>query len=230
MFNKILIANRGEIALRIIRACNELSIKTVAIYSSADQYSLHVKFADEAICIGPYTSTESYLNISRIISAAELTNCDAIHPGYGFLSENPQFAQICKDNNFIFIGPSGDTIESMGKKANAKSSMLRAGVPVIPGSKGIINNLKELKNTANEIGYPIILKASSGGGGRGMRVVHNEKDLESAFKTASSESQIAFNDPDMYLEKFVENPRHIEIQILADNYGNVVHFLSLIHI
>jgi len=224
MFNKILIANRGEIALRIIRACNELSIKTVAIYSSADQYSLHVKFADEAICIGPYTSTESYLNISRIISAAELTNCDAIHPGYGFLSENPQFAQICKDNNFIFIGPSGDTIESMGKKANAKSSMLRAGVPVIPGSKGIINNLKELKNTANEIGYPIILKASSGGGGRGMRVVHNEKDLESAFKTASSESQIAFNDPDMYLEKFVENPRHIEIQILADNYGNVVHF------
>ena len=224
MLKKVLIANRGEIALRIIRACNELSIKTVAIYSSADQYSLHVKFADEAICIGPYTSTESYLNISRIISAAELTNCDAIHPGYGFLSENPQFAQICKDNNFIFIGPSGDTIESMGKKANAKSSMLRAGVPVIPGSKGIINNLKELKNTANEIGYPIILKASSGGGGRGMRVVHNEKDLESAFKTASSESQIAFNDPDMYLEKFVENPRHIEIQILADNYGNVVHF------
>jgi len=224
MFKKILIANRGEIALRIIRACNELSIKTVAVYSSADEFSLHVKFADEAICIGPPSSSESYLNISRIISAAELTNCDAIHPGYGFLSENPNFAQICKDNDFVFIGPLPYTIESMGKKANAKSSMIKAGVPVIPGSKGIINDLNDLKSTASKIGYPIILKASSGGGGRGMRVVHSENELELAFKTASSESKIAFNDPDIYMEKFVENPRHIEIQILADNFGNVVHF------
>ena len=224
MFKKILIANRGEIALRIIRACHELGIETVAVYSSADELSLHVRFADEAVCIGPPPGSESYMNIPSILSAAELTNSDAIHPGYGFLSENPEFAQICTDNDFVFIGPPAETILSMGEKATAKKSMNEAGVPVIPGSTGVISSVGEAQKIASEIGFPVILKASVGGGGRGMRIVKEPDQLERAFATASSEARSAFNNGDLYLEKYVEKSRHIEIQILADRHGNVIHF------
>jgi len=222
VYKKILIANRGEIALRIIRACHELGIGSVAVYSTADEYSLHVKFADEAVCIGPPQSSESYLNIPRIITAGEITNADAIHPGYGFLAENPEFSKICKENGFAFIGPNSEIINSMGDKAQAKKTMSNAGVPVIPGNEGILKNPSEAIDLAKTMGYPVMLKASAGGGGRGMRLVHEEKDLEQLYTTASNEALTAFNNGDMYIEKFVENPRHIEIQILADSYGNVV--------
>ena len=224
MFQKILIANRGEIALRIIRGCHELGIKTVAVYSSADELSLHVRFADEAVCIGPPPSSESYLNIPSILSAAELTNSSAIHPGYGFLSERPEFAQICQENNFVFIGPSPEIISTMGEKATAKKTMQKAGVPVIPGSDGIVNSIGEAYSIASEIGYPVMLKATAGGGGRGMRLVQSKEELEKSYLTASSEAEKAFNNGKLYLEKFIENPRHIEIQILADQFGNVIHF------
>ena len=222
MYKKILIANRGEIALRIIRACHELNLKSVAVYSTADEYSLHVKFADEAVCIGPPPSNESYLNIPRIIAAGEITNADAIHPGYGFLAENAEFSRICKDNGFDFIGPSGDIINAMGNKAQAKKTMVDAGVPVIPGNEGILNDAEEARQLAIGMGFPVMLKASAGGGGRGMRLVREESEVIHAYNTASAESLAAFNNGDMYIEKFVENPRHIEIQILADSYGNVV--------
>ena len=221
MYKKILIANRGEIALRIIRACHELGLKSVAVYSTADKSSLHTKFADEAVCIGPPQSSESYLSIPSIISAGEITNSDAIHPGYGFLAENADFSKICSDNNFAFIGPEPDIINAMGDKSEAKKTMKSAGVPVIPGSEGIVSDSNEARRIASEIGYPVMLKASAGGGGRGMRLVHNDSEIENAFSTASSEARSAFNNGDMYIEKFVENPRHIEIQILADAYGNV---------
>ena len=222
MYKKILIANRGEIALRVIRACHELGLKSVAVYSSADKYSLHVKFADEAICIGPSDSKESYLNIPRIISAGEITNADAIHPGYGFLAENAEFSNICKENGFSFIGPSGDIINAMGNKAQAKKTMKAAGVPIIPGSEGVLQDVKEARDIANEMGFPVMLKASAGGGGRGMRLVHKDSELDRAYSTARTEALTAFNNGELYLEKFVEKPRHIEIQILADSNGNVV--------
>ena len=221
MYKKILIANRGEIALRIIRACHELGLKSVAVYSTADKSSLHTKFADEAVCIGPPQSSESYLSIPSIISAGEITNSDAIHPGYGFLAENADFSKICSDNNFAFIGPKPDIINAMGDKSEAKKTMKSAGVPVIPGSEGIVSDPNEARRIASEIGYPVMLKASAGGGGRGMRLVYNDSEIENAFSPASSEARSAFNNGDMYIEKFVENPRHIEIQILADAYGNV---------
>ncbi|MAP71284.1 MAG: acetyl-CoA carboxylase biotin carboxylase subunit [Candidatus Marinimicrobia bacterium] len=222
MYKKILIANRGEIALRVIRACHELGLKSVAVYSSADKYSLHVKFADEAICIGPSDSKESYLNIPRIISAGEITNADAIHPGYGFLAENADFSNICKENGFSFIGPSGDIINAMGNKAQAKKTMKAAGVPIIPGSEGVLQDVKEARDIANEMGFPVMLKASAGGGGRGMRLVHKDSELDRAYSTARTEALTAFNNGELYLEKFVEKPRHIEIQILADSNGNIV--------
>ena len=222
MYKKILIANRGEIALRVIRACHELGLKSVAVYSSADKYSLHVKFADEAICIGPSDSKESYLNIPRIISAGEITNADAIHPGYGFLAENAEFSNICKENGFSFIGPSGDIINAMGNKAQAKKTMKAAGVPIIPGSEGVLQDVKEARDIANEMGFPVMLKASAGGGGRGMRLVHKDSQLDRAYLTARTEALTAFNNGELYLEKFVEKPRHIEIQILADSNGNIV--------
>ncbi|RMF09843.1 MAG: ATP-grasp domain-containing protein, partial [Candidatus Neomarinimicrobiota bacterium] len=223
MFKKILIANRGEIALRIIRACHELGIQAVAVYSTADELSLHVRFADEAVCIGPGPSQESYLNIPRIIAAAEITNADAIHPGYGFLAEDPHFSRICEENGFTFIGPPPDIINAMGNKSQAKATMVKARVPVIPGSEGVVRTVTEARQLAAEVGYPIMLKASAGGGGRGMRLVQSEAELESGFRTARGEAEAAFNNGDLYLEKFVENPRHIEVQILADMYGNVVH-------
>lgn len=222
MYKKILIANRGEIALRVIRACHELGIKSVAVYSTADEYSLHVKFADEAVCIGPPPSTESYLNIPRIIAAGEITNADAVHPGYGFLAENAEFSNICKENGFEFIGPNADIINAMGDKAQAKKTMAAAGVPVIPGNEGVLKNAAEAKELASQMGYPVMLKASAGGGGRGMRLVKEENEIENSFTTASNEALTAFNNGDMYIEKFVENPRHIEIQILADAFGNAV--------
>ena len=222
MYKKILIANRGEIALRIIRACHELGIHSVAVYSTADKNSLHTKFADEAVCIGPPLSADSYLSIPNIISAGEITNSDAIHPGYGFLAENADFSKICDDNGFAFIGPKPDIIDAMGDKSKAKKTMKSAGVPVIPGNEGILSNPEEAKKIAKDIGYPVMLKASAGGGGRGMRLVYDENEIESAFNTASSEALNAFSNGDMYIEKFVENPRHIEIQILADTNGNVV--------
>ena len=222
MYKKILIANRGEIALRIIRACHELGIKSVAVFSTADEKSLHTKFADEAVCIGPPQSSESYLSIPSIISAGEITNSDAIHPGYGFLAENSDFSKICSENNFSFIGPKPEIINAMGDKSEAKKTMKSAGVPVIPGNQGILSNHEEAKAVAKDIGYPVMLKASAGGGGRGMRLVYEESEIENAFTTASSEASSAFNNGDMYIEKFVENPRHIEIQILADAFGNIV--------
>lgn len=218
---KILIANRGEIALRIIRAAHELGIQTVAVYSTADEYSLHVRFADEAVCIGPPPSSESYLNIPAIISAAELTNADAIHPGYGFLAENAEFAEICAENEIIFIGPSPDVIRKMGDKATAKKTMRAANVPVIPGSEGVVTTVAEAKKLAAEFGYPVMLKASAGGGGKGMRFVTDDSQIEKAFITAQNEALSAFKNGELYLEKFVENPRHIEVQILSDKYGNV---------
>jgi len=223
LFKKILIANRGEIALRIIRTCKELGIKTVAVYSEADRYSLHVRFADEAVCIGPGPSKESYLNIPRIIAAAEITNAEAIHPGYGFLAENAMFAEICESSGIKFIGPTPEAIEAMGDKALAKETMKKAGVPVIPGSDGVVNSLEEAREIANEIGFPIMLKAAAGGGGKGMRMVKSEDELENAWQTARAEAEAAFGNPALYIEKFIERPRHIEIQILADEHGNVIH-------
>jgi acetyl-CoA carboxylase biotin carboxylase subunit len=223
MYKKILIANRGEIALRIIRACHELGIKTVAVYSTADEYSLHVKFSDEAVCIGPPPSNESYLNIPRILAAAEITHADAIHPGYGFLAENAEFSRICQDNGFVFIGPTAEIINAMGNKSEAKNFMKSCGVPVIPGSNDVLNDVGEARTLAEKVGYPVMIKASAGGGGRGMRLVKSQDELESAFGSAQAEAKSAFNNGDLYLEKFVENSRHIEIQILADSSGNTVH-------
>ena len=223
MFKKILIANRGEIALRIIRACHELGIKTVAVYSTADEYSLHVKFADEAVCIGPGPSNESYLNIPRIIAAGEITNADAIHPGYGFLAEDANFSHVCSQNNFTFLGPSAEIINSMGNKSQAKSTMQAANIPVIPGSNDIMANSVEAKKVAYKIGFPVMFKASAGGGGKGMRFVSNIDEAENAFKTAQAEALAGFGNGDIYVEKFIENPRHIELQILADSHGNAVH-------
>ena len=220
---KILIANRGEIALRIIRACHELGIKTVAVYSQADELSLHVRFADEAVCIGGPASQDSYLKIPSILSAAEITNVDAIHPGYGFLAENAEFSQICYENELTFIGPSAEIINSMGDKASAKKTMKAAGVPVIPGSEGTLENVEEAKVLAEEMSYPVMLKATAGGGGRGIRLVRESSQLENAYSTASNEALKGFNNGDLYLEKFVENPRHVEIQIVADQFGNVIH-------
>ena len=222
MYNKILVANRGEIALRIIRACRELNIKTVAVYSKADELSLHTKFADEAICVGPAESSKSYLNIPAIIAAAELTNADAIHPGYGFLAESSKFSNICAENGIEFIGPPPETIDAMGNKANAKETMKSIGVPVIYGSDGIVQSVQEAKDEAAKAGYPVMLKASAGGGGMGMRFVENEDQIENAFNSAQSEAEMSFNNGDLYLEKFIQKPRHIEVQILADKHGNVV--------
>ncbi len=223
MFKKILIANRGEIALRVIWACKELGIKTVAVYSEADRHSLHVRFADQAVCIGPPRSLESYLNIPAIISAAEVTGADAIHPGYGFLSESGYLAEICEACRIKFIGPGPQAIRMMGDKSRAKKAMQRAGVPVIPGSPGVVEDEEKAENVARDVGFPVILKASAGGGGRGMRIVRDAKDVKNAFKAAQTEAQAAFGVPDVYIEKYVEAPRHIEIQVMADAKGNVVH-------
>ena len=223
MFKKILIANRGEIALRIIRTCKEMGIKTVAVYSTADVESLHVRFADEAVCIGPASSAESYLKIPNIIAAAEITNADAIHPGYGFLSENAGFSRICQEHNIKFIGALPEQIEGMGDKANAKATMLKAKVPCVPGSKGLLKDLADCLKTAEKIGYPIMLKATAGGGGKGMRLCWNAKECEDGWHSARAESAAAFGNDGMYMEKFVEEPRHIEIQIAADQFGNICH-------
>ncbi|MCC7430820.1 acetyl-CoA carboxylase biotin carboxylase subunit [bacterium] len=220
---KVLIANRGEIALRIIRACKELGYSTVAVYSEADQHSLHVRFADEAVKIGPSQSSQSYLKIPTIISAAEITGATAIHPGYGFLSEKSEFAEICDACNINFIGPPAEAIRKMGNKSLAKETMKKAGVPVIPGSDGIIKSEGEALEIAKEIGFPVILKASSGGGGRGMRIVRDEAGIKSAFAMAQAEAEAAFSDSSLYMEKFVENPRHIEIQLVGDKHGNIIH-------
>ena len=221
MFQKILIANRGEIALRIICACKELGIRTVAVYSEADRHSLHTRFADEAICIGPAKSARSYLDIPAVISAAEITNADAVHPGYGFLSENADFAEVCETSSLRFIGPTADVIRRMGRKQEARSAMAEAGVPILPGSQGILQSLEEALEVAEKIGYPVMLKASAGGGGRGMRVVRSAEDMPNLLAQAQAEAAAAFSCSDMYLEKLVENPRHIEFQVLADNHGNV---------
>ncbi|MBL6658074.1 MAG: acetyl-CoA carboxylase biotin carboxylase subunit [Flavobacteriales bacterium] len=223
MFKKILIANRGEIALRVIRTCKEMGIKTVAVYSTADAESLHVRFADEAVCVGPGPSSESYLNIPNIIAAAEITNADAIHPGYGFLSENAKFSKICGENGIKFIGASPEMIEGMGDKAAAKETMKKAGVPTIPGSDGLIDDFAHCKKLAKEIGYPVMLKATAGGGGRGMRLVWKASELENAWDSARQESAAAFGNNGMYMEKFIEDPRHIEIQIIGDNTGKACH-------
>lgn len=223
MFNKILIANRGEIALRIIRTCREMGIKTVAVYSTADRESLHVRFADEAVCIGPPASSESYLSIPRIMAAVEITNADAIHPGYGFLAENADFAEVCTEYGIKFIGPTAAQIRKMGDKITAKETMIKAGVPVIPGSEGLVKDLKSGQKTAKEVGYPIIIKATAGGGGKGMRVVWNEKDFETAWNMARQEAKASFGNDGVYIEKFVEEPRHIEFQIVGDQYGKVIH-------
>jgi acetyl-CoA carboxylase biotin carboxylase subunit len=223
MFNKILIANRGEIALRIIRTCREMGIKTVAVYSTADKDSLHVKFADEAVCIGKPKGVDSYLNIPHIMAAAEITNADAIHPGYGFLAENAKFAQICADHGIKFIGPTPEMINKMGDKITAKDTMIKAGVPVVPGGKGLLESVEEAKTLAKEIGYPVILKATAGGGGKGMRVVWNEEEIEKAYTSARQEAAAAFKNDGVYMEKFVEEPRHIEIQVAGDQYGTVCH-------
>lgn len=223
MFKKILIANRGEIALRIIRACKELGIMTVAVYSEADADSLHVRFADEDVCIGPGPPAESYLDAKRVIAAAEVTNADAIHPGYGFLAENADFAEVCQSCNITFIGPSPKVIQLLGDKSLAKKTMRDAGVPIIPGSDGVIDSYNDATEIIKTIGYPVIIKAAAGGGGRGMRVVTKQEDLEKAYDTARSEANAAFGNPEVYVEKYVANPRHVEVQILADNHGNVIH-------
>lgn len=223
MFNKILIANRGEIALRVIRTCREMGIKTVAVYSKADADSLHVRFADEAVCIGPAPSSESYLKIPNIIAAAEITNADAIHPGYGFLSENAKFSKICEEHKIKFIGASAQMIQQMGDKATAKATMKAAGVPTIPGSEGIIESFDECKKLAKKAKYPVMLKATAGGGGKGMRAVWKEEDLEKSWEDARQESKAAFGNDDMYLEKLIEEPRHIEIQIVGDAFGKACH-------
>ncbi len=218
-----MIANRGEIALRIIRACQELGVSTVAVHSEADEDALHVRFADEAICIGPARGMDSYLKPDRIIAAAEITGVDAIHPGYGFLAENADFADMCASHGFKFIGPSSEVIRTMGDKAKAKETMIKAGVPVVPGSEGVLKNMEEGKALADKIGYPVILKAVAGGGGRGMRIVNKADELEVNYQMAYAEAEGAFNNPDLYLEKFIKNPRHIEIQVMADQHGQVVH-------
>jgi acetyl-CoA carboxylase biotin carboxylase subunit len=223
MFTKILIANRGEIALRIMRTCREMGIKTVAVYSTADKDSLHVRFADEAVCIGPPQSIKSYLNIPNILSAAEITNADAIHPGYGFLSENAEFSKICEDYGIKFIGATAEQINKMGDKATAKDTMKKAGVPVIPGSEGLLSSVEEGKILAKEIGYPVIIKATAGGGGRGMRIIKEESEFQKMWDDAKMESGAAFGNDGLYLEKFVEEPRHIEIQIVGDQEGRVCH-------
>jgi acetyl-CoA carboxylase biotin carboxylase subunit len=223
VFKKILIANRGEIALRIIRTCKEMGIKTVAVYSTADKESLHVRFADEAVCIGPAPSAESYLKMSNIISAAEITNADAIHPGYGFLSENAKFSAICRDHGIKFIGATPEQIMAMGDKSNAKDTMKKAGVPTIPGSDGLVDSVKDAKKIAKEIGYPVIIKATAGGGGRGMRIIWAENEFEKNWEDAKTESGAAFGNDGLYLEKYIEEPRHIEIQIAGDQYGKVCH-------
>jgi acetyl-CoA carboxylase, biotin carboxylase subunit len=223
MFQKILVANRGEIALRVICACKELGIASVAVYSEADRNSLHVRFADEAVCIGPARSSESYLNIPHVISAAEITNVDGIHPGYGFLSENANFAKVCEASEITFIGPRPEVIEMMGEKDRARREMKAAGLPTIPGSDGIVEGEDQLGKEAEKVGYPLILKASAGGGGRGMRMVRHKGELLSAYQTARSEAQQAFGTPDVYMEKFLEHPRHIEIQVLGDQHGKVIH-------
>ena len=223
MFKKILIANRGEIALRVIRTCREMGIKTVAVYSTADADSLHVRFADEAVCIGPAPSKDSYLKITNIIAAAEITNADAIHPGYGFLSENAKFSKICAENGIKFIGASAEMIDKMGDKATAKATMKAAGVPTIPGSDGLLKDIAEAKKIAKKMGYPVMLKATAGGGGKGMRAVWKEEDLEKAFESATQEAAAAFGNDGMYMEKLIEEPRHIEIQIVGDQYGKACH-------
>ncbi|WKZ65513.1 MAG: acetyl-CoA carboxylase biotin carboxylase subunit [Flavobacteriales bacterium] len=223
MFKKILIANRGEIALRVIRTCREMGIKTVAVYSTADKESLHVRFADEAVCIGPPVSKESYLNMPRIIAAAEITNADAIHPGYGFLSENAKFSKLCQQHGIKFIGATPEQIEAMGDKATAKATMIKAGVPVVPGTEGLISDVSVAKKEAKRIGYPVILKATAGGGGKGMRLVWKEEEFEEAFEKASQEAGAAFGNPGMYMEKYILEPRHIEIQIAGDQYGTFCH-------
>ncbi|MFZ9977290.1 MAG: acetyl-CoA carboxylase biotin carboxylase subunit [Candidatus Kapaibacteriota bacterium] len=223
MIQKVLIANRGEIALRVIRACKELGIKTVAVYSVADKTSLHVRFADEAVCIGPASGRESYLHIPAIITAAQITGADAIHPGYGFLAENDTFAEICAEIGITFIGPSAHAIRNMGNKSVAKDTMKAAGVPVIPGSEGIVETVEEAREIADAMGYPVMIKASAGGGGKGMRYVPNADELENLYIMARNEAQSAFNNPDVYIEKFIEEPRHIEFQVFADRFGNAVH-------
>ena len=223
MFKKILIANRGEIALRVIRTCKEMGIKTVAVYSTADADSLHVRFADEAVCIGPPKSVDSYLAIPKIIAAAEITNADAIHPGYGFLSENAEFSRICSENNIKFIGASPEMIEAMGDKASAKATMKAAGVPTIPGNEGILESLEEATKIANKIGYPVMLKATAGGGGKGMQVCHDDEGLAEGWESTRREAGAAFGNDGMYMEKFVVEPRHIEIQVAADQRGKACH-------
>ena len=223
MFKKILIANRGEIALRVIRTCREMGIKTVAVYSTADRDSLHVKFADEAVCIGKPQSSDSYLNIAHIMAAVEITNADAVHPGYGFLAENSRFAQICNEHDIKFIGPTAEMINSMGDKITAKETMIKAGVPVVPGGEGLLQSLDEAKRIAGEMTYPVILKATAGGGGKGMRIVWEEAEMERAYNTAKAEAAAAFKNDGIYMEKFVEEPRHIEIQVAGDQYGSVCH-------
>ncbi len=223
MFDKVLIANRGEIALRIQRACREMGIRTVAVHSTADEDAMHVRLADEAVCIGPPAAKDSYLNVSAILSAATISNADAIHPGYGFLSENAEFAQMVEEHDFVFIGPSPEHIRLMGDKIAAKDAVMKAGIPVVPGSEGGVEEVADAKRIAKEIGYPVIIKASAGGGGRGMKVAESEKDIEIAFTTARSEAGSVFGNPEVYIEKFLTRPRHIEIQVLADNHGNVVH-------
>ncbi|MBL0135651.1 MAG: acetyl-CoA carboxylase biotin carboxylase subunit [Chitinophagaceae bacterium] len=223
MFKKILIANRGEIALRVIRTCREMGIKTVAVFSTADKDSLHVRFADEAVCIGKPASGDSYLNIPHIMAAAEITNADAIHPGYGFLAENAKFSEICGEHGIKFIGPTPDQIRAMGDKITAKETMIKAGVPVVPGGEGLLESVEQAKGLAREVGYPVILKATAGGGGKGMRVVWNDDEMEKAYDTAKAEAGASFKNDGVYLEKFVEEPRHIEIQIAGDRYGKVCH-------
>lgn len=223
MFKKILIANRGEIALRVIRTAREMGIKTVAVYSTADRDSLHVRFADEAVCIGRPQSSDSYLNIANIMAAAEITNADAVHPGYGFLAENARFARICNEHGIKFIGPTPEMINSMGDKITAKDTMIKAGVPVVPGGEGLLQSVEEAKGLARDMGYPIILKATAGGGGKGMRIVWEESELEKAYDTAKAEALASFKNDGIYMEKFVEEPRHIEIQVAGDQFGNVCH-------
>ncbi len=223
MFKKILIANRGEIALRVIRTCREMGIKTVAVYSTADRDSLHVKFADEAVCIGKPQSSDSYLNIAHLMSAVEITNADAVHPGYGFLAENAKFSQICADHGIKFIGPTPDMINKMGDKITAKETMIKAGVPVIPGSEGLLTSVEEAKGLAKDMGYPVIIKATAGGGGKGMRIVWEDGEMEKAYSSAKQEAAASFKNDGIYMEKYVEEPRHIEIQVAGDQFGTICH-------
>jgi len=223
MFHKVLIANRGEIAVRIIRACKELGIKTVAVYSQADIHSLHVKLADESVCIGPAPSALSYLNINAIISAAELTDSEAIHPGYGFLSENAKFAEVCEKCGITFIGPTAESMRIMGDKISARQAVIKQGVPILPGTKEGVHSVEEAVKVAKEIGFPVIIKATAGGGGRGMKIVHSQATLPNAFATARAEAQSGFGNPEVYIERYCEKPRHVEIQILGDKHGNVIH-------